>query len=32
MTSTEFKKNISKIKKLLKQRDYDVIDTRFIAL
>ena len=27
MTSTEFKKNISKIKKLLKQRDYDVIDT-----
>ena len=27
MTSTELKENVSKIKKLLKQRDYDVIDT-----
>jgi internalin A len=27
MTKTELKKNITKIKKLLKQRDYDIIDT-----
>jgi len=27
MTKTELKQNITKIKKFLKQRDYDAIDT-----
>ena len=27
MTKTELKENITKIKKLLKKRDYDAIDT-----
>ena len=27
MTKTELKQNITKIKKLLKQRDYDIIDS-----